>query len=691
MPSSSLVRPVENVQSLAQAKALALIEHLIPSLSAWRQGEDLRLERAKVMLEVQRLTPEVERAQQDLSQTSEQIEAAQAAGKKQKSMAIAALVAAVLLAYFSGYALLLALAAIWPALQVKQSTKKRAQLLEQRTAIEGRLAELSSALQASTHRLTAIDADLASRPDGFPSIELAEVQFEMHLRNLAGSQVLVDESGAHAQALLKTLDVSALADGVSDIEAKMRQISTIPPLLAPGEAAAIEDPLNQLYGEEQALQGLVSDFTGNLGQLKDVGLRLPLIPKQSALVERLMAMQVSDGQLKKPVSIAEPIDESAVQSFTQALDEYRRRGVVLVESLRQLYEQLEASCNRFALARMQSVNTIHDGLAQVLNRASWCNRKFFCPRTILAPQYIQDLLGIDIAQAHLLDINDLLDRLQSDDVIRQRISKKPELIENLTAIHQLISEFGRMNGAYDDNGGAMQSLTNVHAQQQLDEYAKQFRSVLNKILTGASFPILNFSAEAQLHYDPDNDEWSSDLNPYVYRTPDVLKYGSVIKTHHDLMIPLWEHLWTEKADFRKSELFRTNESMIRMSEKESEKLIEIGNQFRGDMRGNRENIYLIEADLKSKHAEIVSFRDGLHKLGLLSDRAMQQLSDERLATLVIDESPVATADRYETTLAGLPQAQAEVRGTAADPIDMVKDPSVLLSYDAHDAPRLMGH
>jgi hypothetical protein len=131
--------------------------------------------------------------------------------------------------------------------------------------------------------------------------------------------------------------------------------------------------------------------------------------------------------------------------------------------------------------------------------------------------------------------------------------------------------------------------------------------------------------------------------------------------------------------------------MIRMSEKESEKLIEIGNQFRSDMRGNRENIYLIEADLKSKHAEIVSFRDGLHKLGLLSDRSMQQLSDERLASLVIQDSPLSVSDRYETTLSALPQAQAEGRGTAADPIDMVKDPAVLLSYEAHDAPRLMGH
>src|SRR6185312_10039055 len=103
-------------------------------------------------------------------------------------------------------------------------------------------------------------------------------------------------------------------------------------------------------------------------------------------------------------------------------------------------------------------------------------------------------------------------------------------------------------------------------------------------------------------------------------TTDTIKYGSVIKAYSDLMIPLWEHLWTEKADFRKSELFRTNESMIRMSEKESEKLINVADQFRADMRTVRENVYLIESDLKSKYSEIISFRDSMGRLGLLSER-----------------------------------------------------------------------
>ncbi|MEI7785114.1 MAG: hypothetical protein WCK08_12070 [Betaproteobacteria bacterium] len=689
MPRTSLVQPVENLSSLAQAKVLALLEHLGPSLADWRQGEDLRQERTTVTLEVQTLAPQEEQLQQRLALVGQQIDAAMVAMTKHQAMAIGLVVVAVALAYFSKYALLLSLAAIWPGLQLRKGKKALAERIQERTQIEGELAGVSTRLQAGKERLLRIEGEFASRPDGFPQIELSEVQFNLQLRNLAGSHVLIDESGAHDQALLKTLDVSDLVDGVAGIERKMQQLGTIPPLLSPGEASAIEDPLNQLYGEEQALQTLVGEFTGNLGQLRDVSLSLPLIPSSSLLSQRLQVGQVADTQLQQPVKIATAIDEQAVQTFTDALDEHRQRGVALVENLRQLYEQLESTCNRFASARMHSVNTIHDSLAQVLNRASWCNRKFFCPRTILAPQYIQDLLGIDIAQAHLLDINDLFDRLQSDDVVRMRIAKKPELIEQLTALHQSIADFTQMNEAYDGNGSTLQSLGNKHAQQQLQEYAKQFRAVLNKILTGASYPVLNFSAEAQLYYDPENDEWSSDLNPYVYRTPDVLKYGSVIKTHHDLMIPLWEHLWTEKADFRKSELFRTNESMIRMSEKESEKLIEIGNQFRGDMRANRENLYLIESDLKSKHSEILSFRDGLHTLGLLGERSMQQLSDERLASLVVNESPLNVSHRYESTLAALPQAQAEVRGTAADPIDMVKDPAVLLSYESNGAPRLM--
>jgi hypothetical protein len=175
----------------------------------------------------------------------------------------------------------------------------------------------------------------------------------------------------------------------------------------------------------------------------------------------------------------------------------------------------------------------------------------------------------------------------------------------------------------------------------------------------------------------------------VYRTPDAIKYGSVVKAHCDLMIPLWEHLWTEKADFRKSELFRTNEMMISMSEKEGEKLISVANQFRDDLRTNRENLYLLESDLNAKYDEILSFRDGMSMLGLLSPRVMEQITDERLQRLLIGESPLSVASTYETTLSSFPKAQGLTRGTVHDPIEVVREPGIMLSTPRVGGPRLI--
>src|SRR5262249_29132434 len=149
----------------------------------------------------------------------------------------------------------------------------------------------------------------------------------------------------------------------------------------------------------------------------------------------------------------------------------------------------------------------------------------------------------------------------------------------------------------------------------------------------------------------------------VYRTHEVLRYGSVVKAYSDLMIPLWEHLWTEKADFRKAETFRTNDQLIRMSEKEAEKLIDIANQFRDDMRSVRDNLNVLGADLKSKASEIKNFRDGMESLGLLSessrvviDRSEGELGEEQA-------SIVGSADRLETILTAQPRGQMESRGT----------------------------
>jgi hypothetical protein len=490
----------------------------------------------------------------------------------------------------------------------------------------------------------------------------------------------VDLSDCHPLSQLRTIDVSQLSDEMSDIDTRVQKLSSVPPLLSPAEAHQIDDPINHLYGEEFSLQELVGDFTVGLGKLEDIKVSLPLINSDSILVKRLQAGELNPLEKLPGISVENSKSLEQIHAFLEVFNRNKEESRKVIDDLVRVYKELESCCRRFATARINSVNLIHQNLTKVLTRSTWVNRKFFCPRTIISPKYIQDLIGMNVINAHLLDVNDLFDRLQRDEVVRQRISQKPELIEQITDAYNSVHDF-MGNIAIDSDGNVLQpSEQPKYMTQQYEESLKQFRMILNRLLTGASYPVLNFSSQSQLFYDPELEEWSSDLNPYVYSTPDVLKYGSVIKAHFDLMIPLWEHLWTEKADFRKSELFRTNEAMIGMSEKESEKLIEIGNQFRGDMRTNRENIYLLESDMKSKYEEIKGFRDGMNQLGLLSDRAMNNLTDEKLKNLISDNSPLEISQRYESTLSSLPQAQAEVRGTVSDPIDMVRDPSALITF-----------
>ncbi|MBM3273130.1 hypothetical protein FJY94_07810 [Candidatus Kaiserbacteria bacterium] len=325
----------------------------------------------------------------------------------------------------------------------------------------------------------------------------------------------------------------------------------------------------------------------------------------------------------------------------------------------------------------------------MLGSASWCSRRIYCPRTIQSNAYIEELLGINAAKAYLLSFDDLITRLNNDIQINKRLQSKPDLEEQLEQSYGAVQQF--MEGAQFDAEGRRLDVGQRprHIESQFDEAVKHFGHVLQKVMTGSAYPVLNFSTEAQLYYDPDTHEWSSDTTPYVYSTADAIRFGSVVKAYSDLMIPLWEHLWTEKADFRKSELFRTNEEMRRMTEKESEKLIDIANQFRADMRAVRENVYLLESDLKSKYAEILSFRDSMSTLGLMSKHAAEAVSDNKLQKLVMGESTLTTAEKYETLLSGMPQTQAANRGSVHDPIDLIREPDALLPYAGTQQPRLL--
>ena len=692
----SLARPIENIDVSHEAKVLAIIDHLMPALSEWRHGEDLRGELSAAETDIEQKQAALQASKSALLAAKQQRDAVKPVTFKQVHFIVIGIsVLAGLALAITGYlalGLLGILAGICGAagMALANTIRQKNDLsaaVSQHELDSQKLAAVMADLIAAKANLT---AQIANRATGFPEVKVGDVRFHLGSRQIAGRNVLLDVAGIHDDVVLKTVDVSGLKADLTRISERVQALLAIPPLLTPGESAASQDPLHTLFGEEEQLQDLVSEFTLNLGKMKDVTLAVPLVPAESLLIQRLasVAMEVQPGVAAIEVSGLSDVEE-AIARFNEQVKLTQESGPRTFADLSKVFENLTTVCNLYAKARISSINTVHANVLDVLNRATWCGRRFYCPRTIQAPKYIEDLLGIETNRAYLLQFDDLVSRLKGDTEIGKRLSATPEIERQLHEAYHSVHDF--MEGVvFDESGRRTDDGSRPrYIEEQFQEAVNRFAAVVQTALTGAAYPVLNFSSEAQLFYDPDTEEWASNTSPYVYDTADTVKYGSMVKAYSDLMVPLWEHLWAEKADFRKSELFRTNDSIIRMSEKESEKLINIADQFRADMRSVRENIYVIESDLKSKYSEITSFRDSMDRLGLLSARAKDTISDEKLQSILLGDIKVSSTDRYETSLSAIPQAQAQNRGAVYDPIDVVREPDALLTCRPSTGPRLL--
>jgi hypothetical protein len=692
---------VENVRTIEEARALALIDHLLPVLANWRRAEDLRGQLPKVEEDLKSAQTQLDEGRIRLASLTADLGGIY---KNRKSYGIGpfigiglAVIYLVVFGPFSVGSVLMALAILGVGtfagyLKAKSSFEA---LNKVKVTTEADVAHSYSSVEQCAKLRQDIDAEVNSRSGGFPEVKIASVRFGLEAAQVDGRNVLLDLSGCTNATQLKAVDVSGIKDGLSTISAKAGALLSVPPMLAPGQSVNGVEADDQLFGEELELQNLVSEFTVNLGKLRDVSLSLPLLKSNSFLVQRLANANgpnsgVAMASNGPAIEISCGGDTKAdIQAFVSEVNRSKQEGVQVFSELHEVFRNLEEACNIYASARTNSINTIHQNLTEVLNRATWCGRRFYCPRTILSPRYLQDLLGIDPSKAYLLSLDDLINRLRSDPEVAKRLNDKSDLEDQLANAYVGVQSFINPE-MFDASGSRMADQRRPkYIEDQFRESIKLFSNVLMKVMTGSSYPILNFSTEAQVFYDPENEEWNSDVVPYTYSTPDIIKYGSVVKAYSDLLLPLWEQLWTEKADFRKSELFRTNESMIRMSEKESEKLIEIGNQFRADMRTVRENVYLLESELQSKHSEILAFRDGMDQLGLLSSRVKEAVSDTKLAGMVVGEPVIPKMGQFEALLSMMPKSEAENRGTAHDPIESIREPEALIEFPDNVGVRLL--
>lgn len=692
MAEKLLVRPINNITDPDEESVLAIVSHLLPVLEDWRAGEDFRIEIEELKGKKPKLDEEFAQLSNQILLVEKEFTSTFTDFKKIGPILVSAgIVLAIIGAIVYMAVILLGIAVagygFFTILKVKKEIKENLENLKSKSV------QLQNELNQNNSRINQLQQDLLSRADTFPEVTQIRGAFQLSAKSILGKSTLLDESGFSPLTTLSTIDLSAAQSDLDLIISKINEIKIVPVLLSPSQNQEGEDPLNSLYGEEVVLQKLVDQFTENLTKIQDVEINLPLIAKNNYLADVYVGDDLIHNNYKEDEYIliaSNLVNKNVIDEFVKQVNHIKEFGITLLSEIRETFESLEKICESYDFARSTSINNVHTKLFDVLNKASWCSKRFYCPRTIQAPQYIEDILNVHPSNAHKIPFDHLMEALKTDPVISARIKERLELIDELYVNYLGVHEFeGEMS--FDENGNPVDlGERPAFISDQYEEALVRFRRTLGVLMTGSANPILGLSKEAEMFYDPDADEWSAETVPYVYNSSEMVRYGQVLKVTSDLMIPLWEHLWTEKADFRKSELFRTNESLIRMSEKESEKLIEIGNQFKADMRTVRENVNLLESELRSKYDEIIAFREGMASLGLLSDRQKEFLSNDRLQqiTLSKENSVVKDAEEHETLLGIEPRVQAERRGTVGDPIDLVRSPDVLIEYKGAFVKRL---
>ena len=693
MKSSILVNPISNAATPDEELVLALAAHLEPVLIDWRTGQDLKKEIADLEALLPDLNDQAERLEKEIIDQSQKIEGA---SKDFKSQPLILIITGVILGavlFYLGFGLVgVGLGVGLLGYGIYSLKKVKSELQDVKTELELKQSKLEEKVKNVFQQIEISKAEIKTRDNSFPEVAQVRAAFAIGHKKILGQSTLVDESGVLDSVQLNTIDLSSTQSNLDAIATKLNLLQEVPVLLSTKTKSTSDDAVDTLFGEEDEIQELVYEFTNSLSQVKDVSLTIPLVSNKSEFAKRYASgafseIDYAESDLKE-IRTTNTASQG-IDSFINQVNETKEFGIKVLAELKETFENLERVCMSYSNARSNSINNVHGKLFEVLNKASWCSKRFYCPRSIQAPVFLHDVLGVQPKQAHKLSFDQIILNLGQDKVIAARMKDKPELCDELFLNYNAVQEFkGEIE--FDDLGDPIDSGDRpAYVDDQFHEALARFRSNLSVLMTGSPNPILNFSHQSELFFDPEVDEWRSSTVPYVYSTSEVLRYGQVLKVTSDLMIPLWEHLWTEKSDFRKSELFRTNESLIRMTEKESEKLIEIANQFRADMRSVRENINLLESDLKSKYDEIIAFRDGMEALGLLSERQKQFLTEEKLKSFTMgDHSIIEEGEQHETYLGMEPRVQAERRGSAEDPIDLIRSPDILIPYKNNSAKRL---
>ncbi len=510
--------------------------------------------------------------------------------------------------------------------------------------------------------------------------------------------VLLDRSGLTAARELRVPDLGADAETLTAIRGALDD-ARAQPLVLDGDLRPGE--IGRLHGQERELHAAVDAFTRMLEHSPVMRLHLPLVGCATPLARVVAQMAAGGPGQRLPGAVwhdGAPELADQARSLIGVAARLAQTGRDVDLLLSELQAGLDSTLAVYAGLRGDALAKLHAAVDYVLEPSRLLHVVWYCPKCNRVPAYLFHKLGVPLEAAHRCDSQTLIDRLDADEEIRRRLlADDQRVLRQLDDAWRHLREIDASHAEWQARGDAANLLDRrAHEARrralatQQRELLEHFRACLRFAVSGNARPLLDLSAEARLYLDPDTGHWSCGVCSTVFEDRSVASMGCLLRIKGQLLMPMWNHLWTEKDDFRKSEMFRTNEQLLRLREKEVAALRDAAEQYRADMRPVRENLILALTEAQSKRGQLHATVSSMVASGLAPAEAMDEATArvERLTGGELEDYR-RRAETKETLLDHEPQAQLLRRLPAVDPLHLLLTPASLFREEALAPERLL--
>jgi hypothetical protein len=593
-----------------------------------------------------------------------------------------------------------ALAAVRAANEDHEDAFRRqlGELQAKANALGGKAAEARASLVSLEAELAAFKAP--STDWHLPIRGMVRVHCPVSVGNVAGHRVAASPLAAGSSALLRSVELAGLEAAQRALAGALDRVDRAGALLAPRDGDAHD--LSSLVGEETDLKTAMLTWLEALREAPVEEHRVPVVGSKHAALVALKGPRSRDDAPSMALSSVDEMQraKAALRKLDAAADAARAEAAAGPSPLRQSYGRLHATIERFADRRTDAKAVLQQNFMSATARAELLSVHRYCPRCNRIPAFFFQKLGCPFDEAHLHDPAEILARVSQDPDIARRLQGNVDLRVRYFETYEQV-QF--MMAQVEDAALALQTATATErdrTEQMMGSHVgaalKSYRSVLRELLTGSPVEHVELARSARLHLSPTTSEWTCAACNQAWSDPETTRLGEVTRVKSDLLVPLWNTLWTEKDDFRKSEVFRTNDELTRYTEKEAEKLLFVHESYKSDLRGVRERLVAAGSDAESSREKLEATLDGLQSLGLMTHtRATEILSRLEGASSATPTTAKKEAEKNETILGALPRQQQATRPTAADPIQFFFAPreifgAVATKVGEIDAPRPAG-